>query len=123
MRERIASFGKDLHKICSKVLKLEPVVLIIFKKTWIAGRKEVMRLLLRETVETEGRFPRKPKTFSESWQLSRTSVCKLDILEILQQPGLHKLWHPSIRDTSTWIMFGAHGEHGAVFLFSNLGAL
>ena len=86
MRERIASFGKDLHKICSKSIKLEPVVLIFFsQKTWIAGRKEVMRLLLRETVETEGRFPRKPKTFSESWQLSRTSVCKLDILEILQQ--------------------------------------
>ena len=30
MRERIASFGKDLHKICSKSIKLEPVVLIFF---------------------------------------------------------------------------------------------
>ena len=38
-------------------------------------------------------------------------------------PGLHKLWYPSIRDTSTWSKFGAHGEHGDVFLFSNLGAL
>ena len=37
--------------------------------------------------------------------------------------GLHKLWYPSIRDTSTWGKFGAHGEHGDVFLFSNLGAL
>ena len=40
--------------------------------------------------------------------------------------GLHKLWYPSIRDTSTWSKFGAHGEHGEqgdVFLFSNLGAL
>ena len=37
--------------------------------------------------------------------------------------GLHKLWYPSIRDTSTWSEFGAHGEHGDVFLFSNLGAL
>ena len=37
--------------------------------------------------------------------------------------GLHKLWYPSIRDTSTWCKFGAHGEHGDVFLFSNLGAL
>ena len=34
--------------------------------------------------------------------------------------GLHKLWYPSIRDTSTWSEFGAHGD---VFLFSNLGAL
>ena len=34
--------------------------------------------------------------------------------------GLHKLWYPSIRDTSTWSKFGAHGD---VFLFSNLGAL
>ena len=37
--------------------------------------------------------------------------------------GLHKLWYPSIRDTSTWSKFEAHGEHGDVFLFSNLGAL
>ena len=33
---------------------------------------------------------------------------------------LHKLWYPNIRDTSTWSTFGAHGEHGDVFLFSNL---
>ena len=37
--------------------------------------------------------------------------------------GLHKLWYPSIRDTSTWSKFGAHGGHGDVFLLSNLGAL
>ena len=37
--------------------------------------------------------------------------------------GLHKLWYPGIPDTSTWSKFGAHGEHGDVFLFSNLGAL
>ena len=39
------------------------------------------------------------------------------------RPGLHKLWYPGIRDRSTWGKFGAHGEHGDVFLFSNLGAL
>ena len=39
------------------------------------------------------------------------------------ETGLHKLWYPSIWDTSTWSKFGAHGEHGDVFLFSNLGAL
>ena len=33
--------------------------------------------------------------------------------------GLHKLWYPTIRDTSMWSKFGAHGEHGDVFLFSN----
>ena len=32
------------------------------EKTWMLGRKEVMRLLLRETVETVGRLPRKPKS-------------------------------------------------------------
>ena len=37
--------------------------------------------------------------------------------------GLHKLRYPGIRDMSTWSKFGAHGEHGDVFLFSNLGAL
>ena len=37
--------------------------------------------------------------------------------------GLHNLCHPTIRDGSTWSKFGAHGEHGDVFLFSNLGAL
>ena len=39
------------------------------------------------------------------------------------RPGLHKLWYPVVRDMSTWSKFGAHGEHGDVFLFSNLGAL
>ena len=39
------------------------------------------------------------------------------------EAGLHKLWYPGIRDRSTWSKFGAHGEHGDVFLFSNLGAL
>ena len=37
--------------------------------------------------------------------------------------GLHKLWYPGIRDTRMWSKFEAHGEHGDVFLFSNLGAL
>ena len=34
---------------------------------------------------------------------------------ILPVKGLHKLWYPGIRDTSTWSKFGAHGEHGDVF--------
>ena len=42
---------------------------------------------------------------------------------IIPRPGLHKLWCPVVRDMSTWSKFGAHGEHGDVFLFSNLGAL
>ena len=37
--------------------------------------------------------------------------------------GLHNSFHPTIRDGSTWSMFGARGKHGDVFLFSNLGAL
>ena len=28
------------------------------------------------------------------------------------QAGLHNLFHPSIRDGSTWSKFGARGEHG-----------
>ena len=44
-------------------------------------------------------------------------------IQVKVKAGLHKLWYPSIRDTSTWSKFGAHGEHGDVFLFSNLGAL
>ena len=40
-----------------------------------------------------------------------------------QFPGLHNLFHPTIRNGSTWSKFGARGEHGDVFLFSNLGAL
>ena len=38
-------------------------------------------------------------------------------------PGLHNLFHPTIRDGSTWSKFGARGEHGDVLLFFNLGAL
>ena len=41
----------------------------------------------------------------------------------LTAAGLHKLCYPSIRDTSTWSKFGAHGEYGDVFLFSNSGEL
>ena len=37
--------------------------------------------------------------------------------------GLHKSFHPTSRAGSTWSKFGARGEHGDVFLFSNLGAL
>ena len=33
--------------------------------------------------------------------------------------GLHNLFHPTIRDGSTWSKFGAHGEHRDVFPFSN----
>ena len=47
----------------------------------------------------------------------------IDLKLALLSAGLHKLWYPGIRDTSTWSKFGAHGEHGDVFLFSNLGAL
>ena len=42
---------------------------------------------------------------------------------VCQRSGLHRLWYATIRDTSTWSKFGAHGEHGDVFMFSNLGAL
>ena len=34
--------------------------------------------------------------------------------------GLHNFFHPTIRDGSTWSKFGARGEHGDVFLVSNL---
>ena len=40
---------------------------------------------------------------------------------IYSHTGLHKLCHPTIRDGSKWSNFGARGEHGDVFLFSNLG--
>ena len=50
---------------------------------------------------------------------------KMDVhcISIIKDTGLHKLWYPSIQDTSKWSKFRAHGEHGDVFLFSNLGAL
>ena len=38
---------------------------------------------------------------------------------VLLLTGLHKLCHPTILDGSTWSKFGARGEHGDVFLFSN----
>ena len=46
--------------------------------------------------------------------------------------GVHKSFHPTIRDGSTWSKFGARGEHGErgkdgkhgdVLRFSNLGVL
>ena len=52
-----------------------------------------------------------------------TWVTVMGVTGVTGGTGLHKLWYPGIRDTSTWSKFGAHGEHGDVFLFSNLGAL
>ena len=54
--------------------------------------------------------------------------CKMDEIKSEQftfnlSAGLHKLWYPTVWDTSTWSKFGEHGEHGNVFLFPNLGAL
>ena len=46
-----------------------------------------------------------------------------NVVDALRAAGLHKLWCPVVRDRSTWSKFGAHGEYGDVFLFSNLGAL
>ena len=57
---------------------------------------------------------------SRRWQ---PSLALSKMFEPSHRPGLHKLWYPGIRDRSTWGKFGAHGEHGDVFLFSNLGAL
>ena len=45
------------------------------------------------------------------------------ISNMYKYAGVHNLCHPAIRDGSTWSKFGARGEHGDVFLFSNLGAL
>ena len=58
----------------------------------------------------------------ERW--SAKNDWKVSSSRIMNYSGLDKLWYPiSIRDTSTWSKSGAHGEHGDVFLFSNLGAL
>ena len=71
-----------------------------------------------------GRLPRR-----RGWDLNRT-WCHPNIRCIFQKiqicvltSGLHKLWYPSIQDTSMWTKFRAHGEHGDALLFSNLGAL
>ena len=42
------------------------------------------------------------------------SLCKSFVVK----SGLHNLFHPTIRDGSTWSKFGARGEHGDIFLFS-----
>ena len=54
---------------------------------------------------------------------SDTATHCIQCMQLGCYAGLHKLWYPGIRDTSTWSKFRAHGEHGDVFLFSNLGAL
>ena len=54
---------------------------------------------------------------------SVTGGQQMHIIQICELSGLHKLCYPTIWDRSTWSKFRAHGEHGDVFLFSNLGAL
>ena len=74
---------------------------------------------------------RQPPPKNKSLKSDSRRICKCDLhIKNMQAwnlpnvlPGLHKLWYPSVRDTSTWSKFGVHGEHGDVFLFSNLGAL
>ena len=64
--------------------------------------------------------------FSADWQspdIEQPNQALDELFRTLSHAGLHKLWYPGIRDRSTWGKFGAHGEHGDVFLFSNLGAL
>ena len=63
----------------------------------------------------------KKKSFLRILKASDVQVKTTRIVPV--SAGLHKLWYPGIRDTSTWSKFRAHGEHGDVFLFSNLGAL
>ena len=49
----------------------------------------------------------------------KVKVAMHNYLVLLWAAGLHKLYHPTIQDGSTWSKFGARGEHGDVFLFSN----
>ena len=94
-----------------------------------------------------GSFPKGHKDASKfnlcsHWlsQCVGEGVCRLDnksrlfkILWICTIPlqcfsGVHKSFHPTIRDGSTWSKSGARGEHGdvvhwGVLRFSNLGAL
>ena len=65
---------------------------------------------------------RNGKTIGEK-VLLESKLVELKKPLVMVTTGLHKLWYPGIRDTSTRSKFGAHGEHGDVFLFSNLGAL
>ena len=57
-----------------------------------------------------------PGKKGEEFVLSRQST--LVLIQFKCCSGLHKLCYPAIRDRSTWSKFGAHGEHGDVFLFS-----
>ena len=54
---------------------------------------------------------------------SEFMICKLQINGCTLQSGLHNSFHLTIRDGRMCSKFGARGEHGDVFLFSNLGAL
>ena len=94
------TFIKDLNKI-----------------SWIYAHNVLFQTVFNiqeGTNMAKGKLP----TISKTWSCvtRREDIC-------MMTSGLHKLWHPGIRDTSTWSKFGAHEEHGDVFLFSNLGAL
>ena len=51
----------------------------------------------------------------KAWHLGTWVI---EFTNAMSPTGLHKLWYPGIRDRSTWSKFGAHGEHGDVFLGS-----
>ena len=64
--------------------------------------------------------PNPPQTQSE---MTRLLLAKSGEKMHLLIAGLHKSFHPTIQDGSTWSKFGTRGGHGDFFLFSNLGAL
>ena len=47
--------------------------------------------------------------------LTMSTVQTMSTVKTMSTLGLHNLFHPTIRDGSTWSKFGAHGEHGDVF--------
>ena len=63
--------------------------------------------------------------YNKETYILAVSNSRLELLRHVKQiniedidAGVHKSFHPTIRDGSTWSKFGARGEHGDVLRFS-----
>ena len=100
-----------LHYTPRKIIKVHP----LRKKYFCRNTWNPLHIL------TQFPHPHRNRVLCTMFLCFAAIKCKILLWTLLA--GLHKLWYPGIRDRSTWGKFGAHGEHGDVFLFSNLGAL
>ena len=108
--KRLATRARCPISVCTTILLIICRTDMIYSNRWTQSSFVIFLLFwFAEKARGGYRFWRKEK----AWIWRRWNDKKA---------GLHNLFHPTIQDGSTWSKFGARGERGDVFPFSNLDA-